>query len=131
SIGANLLAGGALMVTLVDVPVLARGVYQMDTLQSGLVLVRFLLGVPLGALVGGWLTRRLGERATSAAGLVVAGGAFVLMSGWGMQELSSAGVRASGELLVCGFGFGLAIAPLSVAVLDRAASSEHGLASSL
>jgi MFS family permease len=131
SLSANLLTGCALMVALVDVPVLARGVYQMDTLQSGLVLSRFLLGIPLGALVGGALSGWLGQRATSAAGLVVAGGAFLLMSGWGMQELAAAAVRASGELLLCGFGFGLVIAPLSLAVLDRAASRELGLASSL
>jgi len=131
SMTANLLTGGALMVALVDVPVLARGVYQMDTLDSGLVLSRFLLGIPLGALAGGWAAGRLGHRATSAAGLAVAGAAFVLMSGWGMQELSGSGLRASGELLVCGVGFGLVIAPLSLAVLDRAATHEHGLASSL
>jgi MFS family permease len=131
SLSANLLVGGALMVALVDVPVLARGVYQLDTLDSGLVLTRFLLGIPIGALAGGALAGWLGQRATSASGLVVAGGAFLLMSGWGMQELSVAGVRASGELLLCGTGFGLVIAPLSLAVLDRAATREHGLASSL
>lgn len=131
SLGANLLTGAALMVALVDVPILARGVYQFDTLQSGLVLSRFLLGIPFGALAGGWLAGWLGHRATSAAGLVVAGVAFVLMSGWGMQELSAAGLEASGELLLCGVGFGLVIAPLSLAVLERAASREYGLASSL
>jgi len=131
SLSANLLTGGALMVALVDVPVLARGVFQLDTFHSGLVLSRFLLGIPIGALVGGALSGWLGQRTTSAAGLVVAGGAFVLMSGWGLRELDAAGLRASGELLLCGIGFGLVIAPLSVAVLDRAATREHGLASSL
>ena len=131
SLGANLLVGGALMVTLVDVPVLARGVYQLNTLDSGLVLSRFLLGIPLGALAGGALAGWLGQRATSAAGLVVAGGAFLLMSGWGVQELTADALRAYGELLLCGVGFGLVIAPLSLAVLDRAATREHGMASSL
>ena len=131
SLSANLLTGGALMVALVDVPILARGVYQLDTLQSGLVLSRFLLGIPFGALAGGVLAGWVGQRATAAAGLIVAGGAFVLMSGWGMHELDAAGLRASGELLLCGFGFGLVIAPLSLAVLDRAAAREYGVASSL
>ena len=131
SMVANLLAGGALMVALVDVPVLARGVYDLDTLQSGLLLSRFLLGIPVGALAGGWLAGRLGQRVTSAAGLVVAGGAFVLMSSWDLQELSTAGLAASTELVACGIGFGLVIAPLSLAVLDRAAARELGVASSL
>lgn len=131
SMAANLLAGGALMVALVDVPVLARGVYSLDTLQSGLLLSRFLLGIPLGALAGGWLAGWLGQRATSAAGLVVAGGAFALMSAWDLRELSAAGTTASAELVACGVGFGLVIAPLSLAVLNRAAAREHGVASSL
>jgi MFS family permease len=131
SMTTNLLAGGALIVALVDVPVLARGVYDLDTLHSGLLLSRLLLGIPVGALAGGWLAGRLGARATSAAGLLVAGTAFVLMSGWDLRELSTAGLRASAELAACGTGFGLVIAPLSLAVLDRAAAEEYGLASSL
>jgi MFS transporter, DHA2 family, triacylglyceride efflux pump len=131
SLTANLLAGGALMVALVDVPILARGVYQMDTLQSGLLLTRFLLGIPIGALAGGWLAGRLGQRATSAAGLVLSGAAFVLMSGWDVRALNAAALATSVELVACGIGFGLVIAPLSTAVLDRADAREHGLASSL
>jgi MFS family permease len=131
SMVANLLAGGALMVALVDVPVLARGVYDLDTLHSGLLLSRFLLGIPIGALAGGFMAGWLGQRTTSAAGLVVAGGAFVLMSGWNLQQLSSAAIAASAELVACGVGFGLVIAPLSLAVLDRAGAHEHGVASSL
>jgi MFS family permease len=131
SMTTNLLTGGALIVALVDVPVLARGVYDLDTLQSGLLLSRFLLGIPLGAVAGGWLAGRLGPRATAAAGLIAAGIAFVLMSGWDLHELGAANLRASAELVSCGIGFGLVIAPLSLAVLDRAGAEEYGLASSL
>ncbi|HXM57420.1 MAG TPA: MFS transporter [Candidatus Dormibacteraeota bacterium] len=131
SMVANVLAGGALMVALVDVPILARGVYSLDTLQSGLLLSRFLLGIPFGALAGGWMAGWLGQRATSAAGLVVAGVAFVLMSGWSLEQLGVAGAVASAELVACGVGFGLVIAPLSLAVLDRAGAGEHGVAGSL
>src|SRR5262252_5979444 len=127
----NLLTGGALMVALVDVPILARGVYSQDTWHSGLLLTRFLIGVPIGALLGGWLAGRWGQRTSAAAGLVLAGAAFVLMSSWDLQELSASGLTASAELAVCGVGFGLVIAPLSTAVLDQAHGSEHGLASSL
>jgi MFS family permease len=127
----NLLAGGALMVALADVPILARGVFRQDTLQSGLLLARFLLGVPFGALLGGWLSGRLGQRFTSIVGLVVAALAFLMMSSWGMRQLEVSAWTAYGELAACGFGFGLVIAPLTTAVLDQARTSEHGLASSL
>jgi MFS family permease len=131
SLTTNLLTGGALTVALVDVPILARGVYDLDTLHSGLVLTRFLVGIPVGALAGGWLATRLGHRATGAAGLVVAGAAFVLMSGWDSRALTTNGLGTSAELAVCGLGFGLVIAPLSIAVLDRAGAGERGLAGSL
>jgi MFS family permease len=131
SLGANLIAGAGLMVALVDVPVLARGVFDLDTLHSGLLLVRLLLGLPVGALIGGWLGGRIGRRWTAASGLALAAAAFGLMSGWGVHELASAAVPATLELFLCGLGFGLVIAPLSAAVLDLAPAGQHGLASSL
>jgi MFS transporter, DHA2 family, triacylglyceride efflux pump len=131
SLVTNLLTGGALMVALVDVPILARFVFSQDTWQSGLLLTRFLLGVPIGALLGGWLAGRLGQRASAAAGLVLAGAAFVLISNWDLQELSASGVTASIQLALCGLGFGLVIAPLSTALLDQARGTEYGLAGSL
>jgi len=131
SMVANLLAGGALMVALVDVPILARGVFSLDTLHSGLLLSRFLVGVPIGAVLGGWVTGWAGQRGTAAAGLALAAASFGLMSNWDVRVLDSAGLLATIELAACGLGFGLVIAPLSIAVLDQARSGELGLASSL
>ena len=131
ALAANVLAGAALMVALVDVPVLARGVYDLSTLDSGLLLSRLLLGVPVGALAGGWLGARLGARWTAPAGLLLAAAAFALMSGWRADELRTSGWQVSGELFLCGFGFGAIIAPLTAAVLDLAEGGQHGLASSL
>ena len=131
ALAANVLAGAALMVALVDVPVVARGVYDLSTLDSGLLLSRLLLGVPVGALAGGWLGGRVGSRWTASAGLVLAAVAFGLMSGWRADELRTSGWQVSGELFLCGFGFGVIIAPLTAAVLDLAEGGEHGLASSL
>src|SRR2546429_3981384 len=131
SLAANLLAGGALMVALVEVPLLARAVFDLDTLHSGLVLSRFLLGLPLGALLRGWLARWAGQRGSATAGLLLAGAAFLLMSTWDVHALDGSGLTASLELGACGLGFGLVIAPLSTAALDQAHGAEHGIASSL
>ena len=109
----------------------ARGVFDLSTLDSGLLLSRLLLGVPLGALAGGWLAARLGARWTAAGGLLLAAAAFGLMSGWQTDELKSAGARAAAELFLCGLGFGVVIAPLSAALLDLSDPRQHGLASSL
>ena len=131
SMGANLLTGVALVVALVDVPLLARAAFGLDTLGAGLLLSRLLVGVPLGAILGGLLSGSLGRRWTAAGGIAVAGAAFAVMSTWTVDELQVAAVPASLELFVAGLGFGLVIAPLSSMVLDLTVAGEHGLASSL
>jgi len=131
----NLLVGAGLMVALVDVPILARAVYGLDEIGGALLLARFMLAIPIGALAGGWLSNPLGYRLTAVAGLLLAAFAFFVMSNWGAQELSR---RLVGPITypdvtlgLCGLGFGLVIAPVAAAILDRAREREHGLASSL
>lgn len=131
---ANLLIGGALIVTLVDVPLLARLVFNLDELDSGLLLTQFLVGVPIGAVAGGLVAGRVGNRITAAAGIVVSAIAFLQMSTWPANELSfhAGPIRlADISLGVCGLGFGLVIAPLTAAVLGLTRGQSHGLATSL
>jgi MFS family permease len=131
---ANLLIGAALMVALVDVPILGRLVFNLDQLASGLLLTQFLLGVPIGAVLGGFLAGRLGGRLTAVLGVVCAAAAFLQMSGWQAGELTLrlGPIRPADIALgVCGLGFGIVIAPLTAAVLDLTRAQNHGLASSL
>ena len=131
---ANLLIGCALMVALVDVPLLGRLVFNLDQLDSGLLLSRLLAGVPIGALAGGLLSARVGLRPTVLLGIAFSAGAFWQMSGWRTSELAlrlGPLREADVALAACGFGFGLVIAPLAAAVLNLARSETHGLASSL
>jgi MFS family permease len=131
---ANLLTGAALMVALVDVPILGRAVYGLDQLGSAVLLTSFLAGLPVGALLGGLLAGRLGRRLTIAAGLAAAATCFWMMSGWGLDELGRRAWlvrRADLELALGGLGFGLVIVPLTASVLDLTGSRLHGLAGSL
>ncbi|HXN91422.1 MAG TPA: MFS transporter [Candidatus Sulfotelmatobacter sp.] len=131
---ANLLIGAALMVALVDVPILGRLVFTLDQLGSGLLLTQFLIGVPIGAVAGGWLAGRIGTRLTAALGILVSAVAFLQMSGWSATELSlRVGPlrQADVALALCGLGFGLVIAPLTAAVLGLTRAQSHGLATSL
>jgi MFS family permease len=131
---ANVLIGAALIVTLVDVPILGRLVFSLEALDSGLLLTQFLVGVPVGAVLGGLLSARAGNRLTGAAGVVVSAGAFVQMATWTSNELAFrlGSVRQADVALgVCGLGFGLVIAPLTAGVLALTRAQSHGLATSL
>ncbi len=131
---ANVLIGAALMVALVDVPILARLVFNLDALDSGLFLTRFLAGVPLGAIAGGLIAARAGGRFTAAAGTLLSAAAFVQMSGWHSDELAlrlGSFRQADVALALCGVGFGVVIAPLTAAVLALTRQQSHGLATSL
>jgi MFS family permease len=131
---ANLLIGAALMVALVDVPILGRLVFSLDQLGSGLLLTQFLLGVPIGAVLGGLLAGRMGARLTAVVGMVCSAVAFLQMAGWQAGELALrvGPIRPADIALgACGLGFGMVIAPLTAAVLELTRAQNHGLASSL
>lgn len=131
---ANLLIGGALMVALVDVPVLGRLVFNLDQLGSGLLLSRFLAGIPVGAVLGGWLSGRAGGRVVAVPGMLLSAAAFVQMSTWQTNELAfQLGPLRSADvaLAICGLGFGIVIAPLTASVLSLTRNQTHGLATSL
>ena len=120
--------GAALIAALIDIPLFARTTTYPDSqLLAALVLVRFLVALPVGAVVGGYLTRSLPAGVVTAAGMACAAGGFVWMSEWGLTSLES--WVATVPLVLGGFGFGLALAPVNAAVLATTDAAVHGLAS--
>jgi MFS family permease len=125
----SLLVGVALVAVVVDVPLLAHVVEGASQTEAALVLVRFLLAVPVGALAGGWALRRLGNGVVSAAGLGVAALGLALMTTWGGGSLGHP--SSTVVLALTGLGIGLALAPVNDAALAQAARETHGTASAL
>jgi len=136
TLGCSFLAGVALMVTLVDIPLLARTLMGEDGLGGALVLSRFLAALAGGAVAGGLLTRHAGERLVAAGGLTLAAAAYWLISRWPM-EIGDAAYRLGGltvprmglDLALAGFGLGLIIAPLASVALRSSTPDQHGVVS--
>ncbi|HEX2052732.1 MAG TPA: MFS transporter [Actinomycetota bacterium] len=136
SLACSFLSGVALMVTLVDVPLLARTLLGEDSLGGALVLSRFLVALVAGAVAGGVVSGRTGERPVTIAGFLLAAGAYLLISGWPL-DISAADYRLGGlslprmsvDLVLAGFGLGLVIAPLAAVALRASTPDQHGVVS--
>jgi MFS transporter, DHA2 family, triacylglyceride efflux pump len=122
--------GSALIAALVDIPVFARiTVYRNSQLGAALVLVRLLAALPVGALIGGYLLSRVPVRYLAGGGMTLAAAGFAQMTRWDLHALR--GGSATVGLVMCGLGFGLAIAPVNAALLAATRAEVHGVASAL
>ncbi|WP_323793111.1 MFS transporter [Nocardioides sp.] len=125
----SLLVGWALIAALVDIPLFARTTTYDTQLGAALVLLRFLVALPVGAVLGGYLVRRLDAGVITAVGMTLSAGSFWWMSTWGKTSLDSA--MSNVPLVLAGLGFGLALAPVNAAILATTRVDTHGIASAL
>lgn len=138
SLGTSMCAGAALMVTLVDVELFGQGVLGKDQNDAALLLLHFLAALPIGALLGGWVATRVGDRPVAVVGMLIAGFAYWQVSKWGVDVLSARHHLGpldlptfDTDLALAGFGLGLVIGPLTSAALRVVPPAQHGIASSL
>jgi len=137
ALGASLCAGAALMVTLVDVELFAQGVLGKEQDQAAILLLRFLVALPIGAVLGGWIATKVGDRAMAFTGLLIAAGGYWFISKWSIDLLSQHhnifGLLSlpalDTDLAIAGLGLGLVIGPLTSASLRVVPSAQHGIAS--
>lgn len=136
ALGASLVTGAALMVTLVNVELFGQGVLGQDQNHAAFLLLRFLIALPIGALLGGWIASRIGDRMVACAGLLIAAGGYYLVSGWSADVLSARHdlgfitlPMLDTDLVIAGLGLGLVIAPLTSATLRVVPAAQHGIAS--
>ena len=122
--------GAALIAALVDIPIFARvTIAEGDQIKAALVLVEFLVALPVGALIGGWLVRRVPAGLIAAPAMVLSAVGFQVMSGWGFDSLNQ--LSSSAVLAMTGLGFGLALAPVNAALLASTEDAVHGVTSAL
>ncbi|MHB8577288.1 MAG: MFS transporter [Dehalococcoidia bacterium] len=130
------LIGGALITALVVVPLMSDVLYGSSTRQGGLNLMRLLLLLPAGGIVGGWLAMRAGNRYTVLLGLACACGGFVWMRFFPFKPGATFAAAPStlhlwGALGMIGFGLGLCDGPIVATVVDAVAEAQRATASAL
>jgi MFS family permease len=122
--------GAALIAALIDIPIFARTtIYRSSQLMAALVLVRFLVALPVGAIVGGYLIRTRSAGLVTAVGMGMSAVGFALMSRWDVETLHDPSSNVA--LVVCGFGFGLALAPVNAAILASTDPDVHGVSTAM
>ncbi|MDY6911816.1 MAG: MFS transporter [Chloroflexota bacterium] len=124
----HLLVGGALIIAMITVPLMADTIMQKSPLEGGLRLMRLTVMIPIGAILGGFLCHRLGYRFPTILGLISSSVGFFFMSRW---TLEVAEPYLTIHLAICGFGFGLVISPITTAILNSVREDERGIASAL
>jgi len=136
ALGASLTAGAALMVTLVNVELFGQGVLGQDQNEAAFLLLRFLIALPIGAVAGGWIATRVGDRAVACAGLLIAAVGYWLIAQWPVDLLAARHDLGfislpvlDTDLAIAGIGLGLVIGPLTSATLRVVPAAQHGIAS--
>jgi EmrB/QacA subfamily drug resistance transporter len=124
----NLFIGAALIIAMVNIPLMSNTIMGLSPLEGGLRLLRFTIMLSAGAIIGGFLCKRFGYRLPTILGLILSSIGFLFMSRW---TLVIADPQLTFHLAIGGFGFGLVIAPLATAVMDSVGEEQRGIASSL
>ena len=124
----HLLIGGALIIGMVTIPLMANTLLGETPLGGGLMLLRMTAAIPFGAVLGGIACQRIDYRAPAMLGLLLIALGFWLMSGWG---LDIADPWLTVHLATAGFGFGLLIAPIALAATNSVGDDARGAAAAL
>jgi MFS family permease len=124
----SLLVGAALIIAMTNIPIYVDTVLQGSVLDSGLALLRLTVMIPIGAILGGWLSSRISSRLTAIIGLLFTAAGFYLMSRWPAQVDWSQMTVAT---LTAGFGFGLVIAPIGTSAINAVRATQIGMSTAI
>ena len=130
----SLFVGAALIIAMANIPlfvdtVLSRHINEADIpLVSGLALLRLTAMIPVGALLGGWLSSRISCRFTGVLGLLFVAAGFYLMSRWPMNVDWT---QITISTVTTGLGFGLVIAPISTTAIKAVRATQAGMGAAI
>ena len=124
----HLFYGAALIISMVTIPLMVNTVLYGTSLEGGLILMRMTIAIPIGAVIGGWLSKHYDLRIPAVSGLLFCFVALLFMSRW--NELIKDPLM-SYHLLMAGFGFGLMIAPITTSAINNSSTKNQGSAAGI
>ena len=124
----HLFYGAALIISMVTIPLMVNTILYGTSLEGGLILMRMTIAIPLGAVIGGWLSKHYDLRIPAVSGLLFCFVALLFMSRW--NELIKDPLM-SYHLLMAGFGFGLMIAPITTSAINSSSTKNQGSAAGI
>lgn len=124
----SLLTGYTLATAIIGGPVFVNRVLFGTDAQAAAALTALTVAIAAGALVGGVVAGRVGERPVTVIGVAVSVAALWRALGWGVgTDLD----RITLDLAVFGAGFGLTVAPRATAAVESAGAGAYGVASAM
>ena len=129
----QLMVGVALVVAMASTVIMANTVMNVperpvDPFTAALWLLRMTATIPLFAVLGGLLLRRVDARWITVAGLVLIAVGMFRLSGW---QVEIAEPRLTLDLVLAGAGFGLVVAPLMHRAVAAAPQDYRAVAASM
>jgi MFS family permease len=130
AVGANILVGAALIVSMVNAPLVIALLAEQERTSSltAVLLGSFTLAMTAGAVLGGRGVNAFGAGRVAGMGLVISAVGYFSMNFWGHQlDLT----LMSATIAIAGFGLGIVIAPLAESAISSAGLESYGSASGL
>jgi EmrB/QacA subfamily drug resistance transporter len=122
----SLLTGYGMATAIVGSAVFVDRVFYGGPEEQRVVLGALAGAMAVGALLSGFLARRVSLRALTLVGLALAAGGLAWMSSWSPTAATNA---FAGSAAVFGIGFGLTVTPRSTAAVESAGRAAFGAAS--
>ena len=122
----SLLTGYAFATAIIGAAVFVDRVLYGGPAQQQVVLGALAAATAIGALVSGFVVRRLSLRVITLVGLALSTAALVSMAGWSPATAIPAAAVA---VAAFGLGFGLTVTPRSTAAVESAGRAAFGMAS--
>jgi Na+/melibiose symporter-like transporter len=105
-----------------------QGVLGLSAIETGVRFIPLAIGIVASAPVSALLTKRLGAKVATAAGLLVTSGSLLLLA---TVDVTSGDLLISAVLAIGGFGIGVAMTPATDAIMGALPKSQAGVGSAV